>query len=346
MAGNKATGARKVLADEIARPFQEEIQQAAASFRGDARPKLVGFLANEDPAARQYAEWTERAFVRDGLLFERREVPEHELEEALEVANQDPNVHGIMIYYPVFGQRPSFHGGSHDDYLRDCVSPFKDVEGLCHFYRRSLYRNRRHVDDAGSKKCILPCTPLAVVKTLEHLGVYDCSLPVGDRMQGKIVVIVNRSEVVGRPLAAMIANDGATVFSVDVDSMYMYTRGKIEVPEEGETTESVMRRADIIVLGVPSDKYKLDVTWVKEGAIVVNVASYKNIDEAALLSSRPGVRYVAQVGKVTVAMLERNLLRLFNNFATSEGAQWSSDMATLALAKVPTPTRSNCAPIV
>jgi len=55
MAGDKAPGARKVLADEIARPFQEEIQKATRAFSGDARPKLVGFLANEDPAARQYA---------------------------------------------------------------------------------------------------------------------------------------------------------------------------------------------------------------------------------------------------------------------------------------------------
>lgn len=319
------------MADEVAQPFQQEIQEAAAANSSVSRPKLVGFLANKDPAARKYAEWTERAFVRDGLLFERREVAEHELEEALEEANQDPDVHGIMIYYPVFGQRPSFHGGSHDDYLRDCVSPFKDVEGLCHFYRRSLYRNRRCVDDAGLKKCILPCTPLAVVKCLEHIGVYDGDLPLGDRMRGKTVVIVNRSEVVGRPLAAIIANDGATVFSVDLDSTYIYTRGRVEVPSEGETVESVVRRADIVVLGVPSDKYKMDPSWVKEGAVVLNVASHKNIDEAELLSTRPGVRYVGQVGKVTVAMLERNLLRLHHNFAAGEGAKWTSDMAALAL---------------
>lgn len=337
MAAAEGNGSRKVLADEVARPFQIEIQEAAASYPESSRPKLVGFLANSDPASRKYAEWTERAFVRDGLRFERREVAEHELEEALEQANQDPDVHGIMIYYPVFGQRPSFHGGSHDDYLRDCVSPFKDVEGLCHFYRRSLYRNRRYVDDGHMKKCILPCTPLAVVKTLEHLGVYDERAPVGDRMQGKTVVVVNRSEVVGRPLAAMLANDGATVFSVDVDSMYVYTRGKLEVPPEGDSVETVVRSADIVVLGVPSDSYKMDTSWIKEGAIVVNVASHKNIDEAQLLSTRPGVRYIPQVGKVTVSILERNLLRLHDNFATGAGVKWSSDMAALALANTTLP---------
>mmetsp|Transcript_58985 Transcript_58985/g.109005 ORF Transcript_58985/g.109005 Transcript_58985/m.109005 type:complete len:340 (+) Transcript_58985:51-1070(+) len=324
-----ASGARKVLADEIAVPFQKEIQEATAGLQ--VTPKLVGFLANEDPAAQSYAKWTEKAFKRDGLAFELRQVAENDLEEALEEANRDETVHGIMIYYPVFGQRPSFHGASHDDYLRDSVSPFKDVEGLCHFYRRSLYRNRRYVDDAGTKKCVLPCTPLAVVKSLEHLNVYDSSLPIGERMRGKTVTVVNRSEVVGRPLAAMLANDGATVYSVDIDSVYVYLRGKLQVPEQEEATESLVRRSDIVILGVPSEKYKMDPAWIKEGAIVVNVASHKNIDEQALLTTRPGVRYIPQVGKVTVSMLERNLLRLYQNWADSAATKMSSDAAMLAL---------------
>ena len=44
-------------------------------------------------------------------------------------------MHGIIIYYPVFGAEPSFYGGHMDDYLRDSISPTKDVEGLCHTYR-------------------------------------------------------------------------------------------------------------------------------------------------------------------------------------------------------------------
>mmetsp|Transcript_25566 Transcript_25566/g.59519 ORF Transcript_25566/g.59519 Transcript_25566/m.59519 type:complete len:337 (+) Transcript_25566:73-1083(+) len=324
-----AEGARKVLADEVAVPFQKEIQDATSKLK--VSPKLVGFLANEDPAAASYAKWTEKAFKRDGLDFELRQVAENDLEEALEEANRDNAVHGIMIYYPVFGQRPSFHGASHDDYLRDSVSPFKDVEGLCHFYRRSLYRNRRYVDDAGQKKCVLPCTPLAVVKSLEHLNVYDANLPIGERMQGKTVTVVNRSEVVGRPLAAMLANDGATVYSVDIDSVYVYLRGKLQVPEQVESTETLVRRSDIVILGVPSEKYKMDPSWIKEGAIVINVASHKNIDEQALLTTRPGVRYMAQVGKVTVSMLERNLLRLYQNWADSPANKMSSDAAMLAL---------------
>ncbi|CAE7324062.1 mtd1, partial [Symbiodinium sp. CCMP2456] len=156
-----AAGARKVLADEVAAPFREEIRKAVADM-GGVGPKLVGFLANADPAAKKYAEWTGKAMTADNLRFELRQVEEGSLEDELEKANKEPDVDGIMIYYPVFGQRPSFHGGSHDDYLRDTVSPYKDAEGLNHFYRRALYRNKRSVDSAGSKKCVLPCTPLAV----------------------------------------------------------------------------------------------------------------------------------------------------------------------------------------
>mmetsp|Transcript_46972 Transcript_46972/g.111815 ORF Transcript_46972/g.111815 Transcript_46972/m.111815 type:complete len:347 (-) Transcript_46972:182-1222(-) len=331
-----AAGARKVLADEVATPFQKDLQAATAGL--GVRPKLVGFLANTDPAAQNYAKWTEKAFKRDGLDFELRIVAENDLEEALEQANVDDNVHGIMIYYPVFGQRPSFHGPSYDDYLRDTVSPFKDVEGLCHFYRRSLYRNRRYVDDAGTKKCVLPCTPLAVVKTLEHLGAYDEVLPVSERMRGKTVTVVNRSEVVGRPLAAMLANDGATVYSIDIDSIYIFSRGKLEPLPQEESKESIFKKSDVVILGVPSDNYRLDVNWVKEDAIVLNVASHKNIDEQALLQARPGVRYVPQVGKVTVAMLERNLLRLYDNWAGGQSVKLSSDAAMLALSTAtPTP---------
>ncbi|CAE7945807.1 thfA, partial [Symbiodinium sp. KB8] len=122
------------------------------------------------------------------------------------------------------------------------------------------------------------------------------------------------SEVVGRPVAAMLANDGAKVWSVDIDSLYIFTRGKLVLPSTDTTVEAAVKEADIVILGVPSDKYKMDPSWIKEGAVVINVATTKNIDEKVLLATRPGVRYMGQIGKVTVAMLERNLLRLHQNF--------------------------------
>jgi len=309
-----APGSRKVLADEVAKPFRQEVREAVAELDGQPAPKLVGFLANGDPAAQKYATWTGKAFEADGLRFELRQCEELELEQVLEAANRDPDIDGIMVYYPVFGQRPSFHGGSQDDYLRDTVSPYKDVEGLNHYYRSALYRNKRFVDDASTKKCVLPCTPLAVIKTLEFLEVYDGQLPVGNRMESKVAVVINRSEVVGRPVAAMLANDGATVYSVDIDNMCIFRRGKLEMPPAGMAVEEAVRSADIVILGVPAESYKLDASLIKENAVVINVSTYKNVDEKALLAQRPGVRYMGQIGKVTVAMLERNLMRLRYNF--------------------------------
>mmetsp|Transcript_10113 Transcript_10113/g.22390 ORF Transcript_10113/g.22390 Transcript_10113/m.22390 type:complete len:342 (-) Transcript_10113:362-1387(-) len=325
-----AAGARKVMADEVANLFIKEIQDATCSIPESDRPKLVAFLANGDPAAQKYAQWTAKTFGRDGLNFEVRSVEPDDLDRALEEANGDKSVHGIMIYYPVFGTRLGVHGGSHDEFLRDNVSLTKDVEGLCHFYRRTMYINQRFVDVEQEKKCVLPCTPLAVVKLLEHLGAYDQKIPVGNRMTNKVVTVVNRSEVVGRPLAAMLANDGALVYSIDIDSTYIFRRGKVETVSPEETTQSIVEKSDILVLAVPAASYKMNPAWVKEGAIVINVASCKNIDADELLSTRPGVTFVPAVGKVTIAMLERNLLRLYNNFKGASRLIWDSSTGCVA----------------
>lgn len=312
----RAEGARKVPASEVAKVFKQEIADTLSRMTG-AKPKLVGLLANDDPASRQYAEMTAKTLQKDGLLYELRQVEQEKLESALEEANADDNVHGIMIYFPVFGDKPCFHGPKHDDFLRDCISPTKDVEGMCHFYRQALYRNQREIGVGHTGKCVLPCTPLAVVKFLEHLGTYDTSLPAGDRLSQKTVTIVNRSEVLGRPLAAMLANDGATVNSIDIDSTYIFKQGKLL--QCTASTEELVRQSDVVVLGVPVATYKLDASWVEEGAIVINVSFHKNVDEETLLATRPGVTYVPAVGQVTISMLERNLLRCYSNFNTNVG---------------------------
>jgi methylenetetrahydrofolate dehydrogenase (NAD+) len=309
----------KVDASIVARPFRDEIKAKVQELKtmGIEAPLLVGLLANKDPAARKYAEWTGRAAQADGLRYELRSIDNPvDVETALLDANDDPRVHGIIVYYPIFGQEESFSGASQDDYLRDSVSYKCDVEGLCHSYRTNLYRNVRYLDyPANTKKCLLPCTALSVVKILEHCpGCYDTAKPIGRRMEGNTVTIINRSEIVGRPLAAMLANDGADVYSIDIESIYLFRQGRrlLQVSKE-ETPESCIRKSTVVVTGVPSKEYRLDTTWIQPNTTVVNVASFKNVDEDALLLI-PGVVYVPMVGKVTVAMLERNLMRLFDNF--------------------------------
>lgn len=278
-------------------------------------PLLVGILANKDPAARKYAEWTGKACRNDGLRYELRTLEDPiDVESTLIEANEDPRVHGIIIYYPIFGQEESFSGESQDDYLRDTVSHECDVEGLCHTYRTNLYRNVRFLDyPKNSIQCLLPCTALSVVKILEQCpGCYDKTRPVGKQMNDKIVTVINRSEIVGRPLAAMLANDGADVYSIDINSIYLFRSGRlIKCPDE--TPESCVRKSSIVITGVPTRAYRLPTEWIQPNSTVVNVASFKNVDEESLLKV-PGVVYVPMVGKVTVAMLERNLMRLFDNF--------------------------------
>lgn len=307
----------RVDAAAIAKPFRDEVKSRIEQLKskGIDAPLLVGILANNDPAAVKYAEWTGRACKADGLRYEIRNVQDPiDVERVLMDANDDSRVHGIIVYYPIFGQVESFSGASQDDYLRDSISYKCDVEGLCHTYRTNLYRNVRFLDyPRNTKKCLLPCTALSVVKILETIPTaYDLSCPVGKRMSGQTVTIVNRSEIVGRPLAAMLANDGADVYSVDINSIYLFQGGRLQKCDD-MTPELCVRKSSVVVTGVPTKNYRLPTEWIQENTAVVNVASFKNVDEKELLKI-PGVTYVPMVGKVTVAMLERNLMRLFENF--------------------------------
>ena len=122
------------------------------------------------------------------------------------------------------------------------------MEGLCHTYRSNLYRNVRYLDyPYNSQKCVLPCTALSVVKILESCpGCYDAHRPAGRHMENRVVVtVINRSEIVGRPLAAMLANDGAEVYSVDLDSIYLFRAGKLQRCDSDVTVEMCVRKVSL-----------------------------------------------------------------------------------------------------
>ena len=92
-----------VLAQTIAKKFIDEISGQVAKL--SVAPKLVGFLANDDPAAKMYADFTKKTSLECGFRFETREVKKEDLEEAIMEANADKDVDGIMVYFPVFGDR-------------------------------------------------------------------------------------------------------------------------------------------------------------------------------------------------------------------------------------------------
>lgn len=147
-----------------------------------------------------------------------------------------------------------------------------------------MYQNIRFLDEGQTKKSVLPCTPLAVIKILEHLQVYNTILPYGNRLHGHTITVINRSEVVGRPLAALLANDGATVYSVDIKDVQKFSRGqglkmkRHEVLEmEGWKLEDCLPLSDVVVSGVPGAKFKVPPQYIKDGAVCINFSSEKVI---------------------------------------------------------------------
>ena len=170
----------------------------------------------------------------------------------------------------------------------------KDVEGLTHQYIFNMYQNIRFLDEQKLQKSVLPCTPLAVIKILEYLGIYNSILPYGDRLFGRVITVVNRSEVVGRPLAALLANDGACVYSIDVTGVQQFTRGeglkkkRHEVIEkDGWSLADCVPQSDVVVSGVPGENYKFPVHLLRQGAICINFSS----DKVCTQERFPGQRH-------------------------------------------------------
>lgn len=303
-----ASSCKVVSAASVAKELLAEVKQGLLKL--EKAPLLVGFLANNDPAARKYAEWTDRTCQENGFKFELREVDREELESKILAANTDDAVDGIIVYYPIFGNRQ-------DQYLQQVTDVSKDVEGLSHRYIFKLYHNERFLDERMTQKSLLPCTPLAVLKILDYLRVYNSILPYGNRLFGRSITVVNRSETVGRPLAALLANDGACVYSVDVTGMQQFTRGtgikksKHEVVEkEGWSLADCVPLSDVVISGVPGESFKIPTSLLRDGAVCINFSTEKNFevdvkDKASI--------YVPAIGKVTIVVLLRNLLRLVQN---------------------------------
>lgn len=302
---------RTILASTIAKQYIDEITTQVKAL--DFKPKLVGFLANDDPAAQMYANWTGKTCESLGFTYDLVKVDKNDLESALINANSNDDVNGIMVYFPVFGD-------NQDQYLQQLISPEKDVEGMNFLYYHNLYHNVRFLDPPiNEQKSILPCTPLAMVKILEYLGVYNKHLHYGNRLYGRKVLVVNRSEIVGRPLAALLANDGATVYSVDINNIQQFTRGDdllmqrhkvVDLDATEYSLEKIGPQCDVIITGVPSDSYKFPSELVSNGAVVINFSSAKNFNDD--IKQKAGL-YVPSIGKVTISMLLRNLLRLIDN---------------------------------
>jgi methylenetetrahydrofolate dehydrogenase (NADP+)/methenyltetrahydrofolate cyclohydrolase len=270
--------------------------------RLDARIKVVGLIASDDKPSLAYARATQQKFDAIGIDYDLRHIKRLELENEIVSLNADSDVHGIFIYFPVFHNEQ-------DSYLRNLVDYQKDIEAGSQYWTRKLYANDRlALNHDPSRKALLPCTPLAIVKILAELGLYSNAT---DRpLTGKTVTIFNRSEVIGRPLAVMLSNDGALVYSFDLNGPLLFRDAK---PEEVDISRATaLQESDIIITGVPSPQFsKVRSNEIMQDTVCLNFSSLPNFADD--IEGYPGI-YIPKVGPMTVAMCMRNTIRLYANF--------------------------------
>lgn len=197
------------------------------------------------------------------------------------------------------------------------------------------------------------------------MGVYDRSLPYGDRLYGKTITIFNRSEVVGRPLAALLANDGARVFSVDLDGIQEFNKraglglaGKITESTHQTSVEGGRSRSEIVKKAhatnaasrlrphhvVRKSLLPNPQACVAESQVVISGVPSPNfkvptdwikpgtftVNFSSEKNFEKDVRtkagaHLGAIGKTTIAMLQRNLL------VSRENLDWNSILSSSSI---------------
>lgn len=286
---------------EVAEGFRAQLRIEVGALEGPLR--IAGLLSQDEGPAATYAAYARRGCEAVGIDFDLRRVEPGGAERAVGQANADPDVHGVFLYYPVAGS-------AGDRWLREIVDPRKDVEGMHSFWSRCLYENRRYLDAEHRQKTILPCTPLAILKLLGAAGLDagECSAP----LTGVTACVMNRSDIVGRPLSAMLANDGARVYSLDLHGTVVFEPSVGHGPPDMRDSDidrlGALAAADVVITGVPSPDFGLvRAEEIKDGAICVNFSRFKNFEDAV---TERASAFVPRVGPMTVTMAMRNAVRL------------------------------------
>ena len=285
---------------QIAKKYVAEVKVQVE--RISTRIKVVGLIASQDKPSLAYARATQQKFDAIGIDYDLRNIERLDLEHEILALNASPDVHGIFIYFPVFHNEQ-------DSYLRNLVDYRKDIEAGSQYWTHKLYTNDRlAVPGDPLKKALLPCTPLAIIKMLAETGICD---PQDEHpLAGKTVTIFNRSEVIGRPLAVMLSNDGAKVYSFDINGPLLFTNAK---PAEVDISRSAaLATSDIVITGVPSQHFeKVRGDEILPGTVCLNFSSVPNFAD----DIEPQTHiFIPKVGPMTVAMCMRNTVRLYKNF--------------------------------
>jgi methylenetetrahydrofolate dehydrogenase (NADP+)/methenyltetrahydrofolate cyclohydrolase len=284
--------------DVLANQFREQIRHEITA--NHLAINVVGFLASNDKASEIYAYQTKIGCDNVGINFKLITTNTDAIWQVMDRMNHDSSVHGILVYYPIFGD-------DKDIKLRNMVAWNKDIEGLTPYWLNKLYANIRFNDAAQTKPAILPCTPLAIIKILKEIcGINFTSLPFNHHT----ITIFNRSEVVGNPLAFMLSHDGATVYSFDVNGGIIITNDNTK--QFAINRDLALKQSDIIITGVPSRHFhKIRAFELKPNAIAINFSHVQNFADDAKKYVR---YYVPRIGALTVAMSLRNAVRLCRNY--------------------------------
>lgn len=288
----------------VAADYRAEVRASVEALAADGRRlRILGLLGQSEGPAATYARYARKGAEATGIEMEVRQVAEAEVGRAIAEANLDDSVDGIFLYYPLLDR-------DKDRWLRELVDPRKDVEGLHSFWSRLLYENTRYLDPDRTQRAILPCTPLAILKLLHHAGMRG-SGPEAP-LDGVTACVINRSEIVGRPLSAMLANDGARVYSLDLNGTVVFDpaigRRAHDVRDSTADRAEALAAADVVITGVPAADFELvRGEEIRPGAICVNFSERENFDSSVLDVASV---FVPRVGPLTVAMAMRNLARL------------------------------------
>ncbi|MBK7582324.1 MAG: bifunctional methylenetetrahydrofolate dehydrogenase/methenyltetrahydrofolate cyclohydrolase FolD [Myxococcales bacterium] len=266
----------------IAKAVRDEVRVGVAEFvaRHGRAPGLHVVLAGEDPASAVYVRNKEKAALEVGIAGAVHRLPasvsETELLALVERLNRDPAVDGILVQLPM----PE---GIRSDAVLDSIDPAKDVDGFHPVSVGALWTGK-----AG----LVPCTPRGCMRLLKEAGA---------QLVGARAVVIGRSNIVGKPLAALLLSEHATV-------TVAHSRSR-ELP-------ALCREADVLVAAVGRAKM-VKADWVKPGAIVIDVGMNRDengklcgdVDFADVEPTAGAITPVpGGVGPMTIAMLLENTL--------------------------------------
>ena len=266
------------IADQISADLEQQIADL-----GGAPPRLVALMVGDNAGARAYAKMQAKACGEVGIEYELRELGEEttqeELRAAIEAANADDSVNGIILQMPV----PEQIEGQQ---MQAAIAPAKDVDGV-------HPTNLGYLAEGNPR--LTPCTAEAAVRLVEESGV---------EVSGAEVVVVGRSVIVGKPTALMLLDRGATVTicrSTTRDLPFHTSRADILVAAVGraELIKGDEVKPGALVVDVGMNRVKDPDTG--KSKYVRDVAFEEAKEVAGIITPVPG-----GVGPLTVTMLLKN----------------------------------------